>query len=100
MRALVPAYFDPSGNGLKYWNGLLAAAGSVPITAVANPNDGPGSDREQNYTDVIARAADAGVKVRKAAELGVGNVYVTDDKMPNPWDRLPKYWEKEVQFLR
>lgn len=228
MRALVPAYFYPGGNGLKYWDGLLAAAGSVPITAVANPNSGPGDSPDQNYTNIVARAASAGAhvigyvatgygqkdpaairaeidrwinfypavrgfffdeqsscdaevslyaelfdyaqdkmtdglivgnpgvppaerylsearadvecifesdkgfdsftppawvknytparlcalllsvsgtdtmkkKVGKAVERGIGNIYVTDDKLPNPWDRLPKYWEKEVQFLR
>ena len=228
MRVLVPAYFNPEGDGLKLWDRLLAAAGSVPITAIANPNDGPGDNPDQNYTDVIARAAAAGVRVigyvatgygqkdpgavrveidrwvnfypavgglffdeqssgdaeaplyaeffryargrikdglvvgnpgvppserylseahadvecifesdkgfdsfmppvwvkdydparlcalllgvsgadsmkkkaRKAAERGIGNVYVTDDKLPNPWDRLPKYWDKEVQVLR
>lgn len=228
MRALVPAYFYPEGNGLKYWDGLLAAAGSVSVTAIANPNDGPGEAPDPNYTNVIARAAVARVqiigyvatdygrkdpvavreevnrwvdfypavggfffdeqssgdaevslyadyfsyargklkdtlivgnpgvppserylsearadiecifesdkgfdkfappawvknytparlcalllgvsgtdtmkkRVRRAAEQGIGNVYVTDDKLPNPWDRLPKYWEKEVQSLR
>jgi hypothetical protein len=228
MRALVPAYFYPGGKGLKYWDELLAAAGNVPVTAIANPNDGPGAASDPNYADIIARASAAGVKVigyvatgygqkdpgvvraevdrwvnfypaiggfffdeqssgdaevslyadyfsyargkvkdglivgnpgrppserylsaaradiecifesdkgfaqftppawiknytqarlcalllsvsgtdsmkkgvHRAAELGIGNVYVTDDKLPNPWDRLPKYWEKEVHSLR
>jgi hypothetical protein len=63
MRALVPAYFDPGGNGLQYWDGLLAAAGSVPVTVVVNPKDGPGDAPDPNYTGVIARAGAAGVQV-------------------------------------
>jgi hypothetical protein len=31
-----------------------------------------------------------------AREQGVGNVYVTDDALPNPWDGLPTYWDEEV----
>ena len=27
---------------------------------------------------------------------GVGNIYVTDDVLPNPWDGLPTYWDDEV----
>jgi len=27
----------------------------------------------------------------------VGNLYITDDKLRNPYDRLPKYWDSEVQ---
>lgn len=39
-------------------------------------------------------------KVRKAVKLGMGNIYVTDDKLSNPWDRLPSYWEQEVETLK
>jgi hypothetical protein len=34
--------------------------------------------------------------VRKAASERIGYVYVTDDVLPNPWDRLPVYWKDEV----
>jgi hypothetical protein len=35
----------------------------------------------------------------KALNEGIGNVYVTDDTLPNPWDRLPSYWDREVEAL-
>ena len=27
---------------------------------------------------------------------GIGWVYLTNDRMPNPWDALPSYWDEEV----
>jgi len=36
----------------------------------------------------------------RAVSLPVGNVYVTDDQMDNPWDSLPGYWKKEVDGLK
>lgn len=34
--------------------------------------------------------------LRDAAGKTSANVYVTDDKGSNPWDRLPAYWDDEV----
>jgi hypothetical protein len=34
--------------------------------------------------------------LREAIRKRAGYVYVTDDVLPNPWDRLPAYWEEEV----
>jgi hypothetical protein len=228
VRVLVPAYFDPTGNGLKDWERLLNAAPSITVSAIANPNDGPGAASDQDYRNMIRRAKEVGIEitgyvstnygkrpkaevkkdidrwvdyypeidgiffdeqssgegqvilyrelfdharsniknavvignpgvvpselyssqagadiecifesdkgfddfspppwvanypperfcalllhvsgvdrmkksVRKAVEQGMGNVYVTDDKMPNPWDRLPSYWTEEVEVLK
>jgi serine/threonine protein kinase len=30
----------------------------------------------------------------------VGYCYITDGKEPNPWNRLPRYWEAEVEAVR
>jgi hypothetical protein len=38
--------------------------------------------------------------VRRAAELKVGCIFVTDDVGPNPYDRLPTYWDAEVEAVR
>jgi hypothetical protein len=38
--------------------------------------------------------------VKEAIEKKVGNVFVTDGELPNPWDHLPKYWEAEVAAVR
>jgi len=60
---LVPAYFYPGGTGLTYWNQVIAAASKVPIFAVANPGNGPGTSVNAQYTDVIKRTIAAGGKI-------------------------------------
>ncbi len=38
--------------------------------------------------------------LRRAVQLRVGYVYITDDVGPNPYDRLPAYWDAEVEAVR
>jgi Spherulation-specific family 4 len=38
--------------------------------------------------------------VRAAGAGGFGNVYVTDQRLPNPYAQLPSYWPAEVSYLR
>jgi hypothetical protein len=38
--------------------------------------------------------------VRLAAERKAGFVYVTDDVLPNPWNRLPAYWDAHVNLIQ
>jgi hypothetical protein len=38
--------------------------------------------------------------LRRAIQARVGYVYVTDDVGPNPYDRLPSYWDAEVEAIR
>jgi hypothetical protein len=38
--------------------------------------------------------------IRRAAPLKVGDVFLTDDVGPNPYDRLPSYWDAEVEAVR
>lgn len=38
--------------------------------------------------------------IRKSAQLRIGYVFITDDSGPNPYDRLPSYWEAEVDAVR
>jgi hypothetical protein len=38
--------------------------------------------------------------LRRAAQLKVGYVFLTDDVGPNPYDRLPSYWDAEVEAVR
>lgn len=33
---------------------------------------------------------------REARDRNAGWMFVTDDNLPNPWDRLPPYWDLEV----
>ncbi|MCA9200878.1 MAG: spherulation-specific family 4 protein, partial [Planctomycetales bacterium] len=37
--------------------------------------------------------------LRLAVDRNVGMIYVTDDQMPNPYDKLPSFWTAEVDRL-
>ena len=39
-------------------------------------------------------------RLQKTVAEGIGWVYITDDTGNNPWDRLPTYWEAEVEAVR
>ena len=54
LNVLVPAYFYPEGARIGYWNALNAAASKVPLIAILNPNSGPGTSIDPNYTNVLA----------------------------------------------
>lgn len=54
LNVLVPAYFYPDGARLVYWDALNAAAAKVPLVAILNPNSGPGTSVDPNYTNVLA----------------------------------------------
>lgn len=55
----MPAYFYPPA----YWNQLTASAGTVSITAVLNPNNGPGAAQDSNYVAAVNALRAAGGKV-------------------------------------
>ncbi|NOT16647.1 MAG: hypothetical protein HOP20_01100 [Sulfuriferula sp.] len=48
LEALVPAYFDPSSNPTA-WSTLANTAAKIPLSAIMNPNSGPGSAQDSNY---------------------------------------------------
>lgn len=59
---LVPAYFDPSTDpGL--WQQMTQAAASAPLTAIMNPNSGPGTAVDPSYTSAINSLRSAGGRV-------------------------------------
>lgn len=61
---LLPAYFYPSSNpSLSFWDEMTAAAGQVSITAIMNPNSGPGSSVNSDYTTAVDAFRAAGGKV-------------------------------------
>src|SRR5262249_15156728 len=62
---MVPAYFDPS-SGL--WGGLNLAASRVPLIAIMNPNNGPGSTQKASYVSALSSLHAAGGR-------GIGYVY-------------------------
>ncbi len=60
---VVPAYFYPSGSGATAWNTLATNAASVSLTAIVNPNSGPGNAADPAYVAAIAKVRAAGGKV-------------------------------------
>jgi hypothetical protein len=64
---LVPAYFypgtgGPGGTG-DGWAAMATAAGQVPLTAILNPNSGPGPSADPNYVNAITNLENHGGKV-------------------------------------
>jgi hypothetical protein len=58
LQALVPAYFYPTGN--PYWGELDAAASQIRVTAIMNPDSGPGSSADPNYVAAVNNLEAAG----------------------------------------
>jgi hypothetical protein len=61
LRLLVPAYIYPAGEGKKEWHRLIDAASKVEIVVIANPNSGPGEDRDIEYDVIFTEASARGV---------------------------------------
>src|SRR5262249_3351609 len=61
LRLLVPAYIYPAGDGRNEWQRLIDAASKVEIAVIANPNSGPGEDREAQYDAIFTEASTRGV---------------------------------------
>ncbi|MFT3784866.1 MAG: spherulation-specific family 4 protein [Tepidisphaeraceae bacterium] len=62
MDLLVPAYFQATGAS-NPWTQLTTAASRVPITAILNPNSGPGTGVDSNYVTAIANLHATGGQV-------------------------------------
>jgi hypothetical protein len=58
---VVPAYIYPTPG--SEWNDLNAAASKVPITAIMNPGNGPGTFVDSNYTAAVNSLRAAGGRV-------------------------------------
>ncbi len=63
LQLLVPAYIYPSGEGRNEWDRLFKAASKVKIVAIANPNSGPGEERNLEYNAIFLEAAERGVTI-------------------------------------
>ena len=79
LGAVVPAYFYPGTGGPggvgDGWAAMASAAKDIPITAVFNPNSGPGSAVDPNYVNAMTNLESAGGKV-------VAYVYTNDGNAP------------------
>jgi hypothetical protein len=63
LRLLVPAYIYPAGDGRQEWQRLIDAASKVEIVAIANPNSGPGDERDLEYAAIFTDATSKGLKL-------------------------------------
>ena len=61
INALVPAYFYPTPGG--GWDQLAASAQKIGITAILNPDSGPGVTVDSNYVAAVNKLQAAGGKV-------------------------------------
>ncbi len=48
----------------------------------------------------VGGAAEMRRALDRASKLRIGYVFLTDDVLPNPYDRLPTYWDEEVAAVR
>jgi hypothetical protein len=67
LGVLVPSYFYPGTGGAggtgDGWAQMAAAAQDVSVTAIFNPNSGPGAAQDPNYAAAMANLENAGGKV-------------------------------------
>jgi hypothetical protein len=47
----------------------------------------------------VADAESMHAFLKEAIVKRIGHVFITDGKLPNPWNRLPAYWEAEVEAV-
>jgi hypothetical protein len=73
LQLLVPAYFYPSGPGLQAWQHLVEAASKVKIVVIANPNNGPGDQRNADYYPILQTARNRGIRVVGYVSTNYGN---------------------------
>lgn len=63
-KILVPAYFYPNPSGDNYWGKLANMANDgQSVTAILNPNSGPSTSVDANYTNAVNTLVAAGGKV-------------------------------------
>jgi hypothetical protein len=71
----VPAYFYPTGKGLRDWERLPDAANCVLVVAIVNPASGPGKAADPNYVKLLERA-------KKSKAVLIGYVATSYGKRP------------------
>lgn len=97
LHLIVPAYFYPSGLGMKAWQRLINASSKVSIVVVANPSSGPGDLQDQEYASVIDVASDKGVKVIGYVNTEYGKRSRTDAR--NEMDRWMHFYPSIAGFF-
>jgi hypothetical protein len=58
-------------------------------------------DRSQfvHLVHTESSAANMLTHLNRAVQRNAGGIYITDDVLPNPWDRLPNYWTSLVEAV-
>jgi hypothetical protein len=97
VHLLVPAYFYPSGEGLKNWEHLMEAARQVDVVAIVNPSSGPGEDRKPDYEGVIKKAREHKVRVIGYVSTDYGNRPL--DQVTRDIDRWTEFYPDIVGFF-
>ena len=85
----MPAYIYPGGDGRKEWQRLFDAASKVEIVAIANPNSGPGDERNLDYAAIFTEASNQGITL-----LG----YVSTDYGKRPQAEIKKDIDTWIRF--
>jgi len=89
LRILVPAYIYPAGDGRKEWQRLIDAASKVEIVAIANPNSGPGYERNLDYAAIFTEASDHGITLVGYVSTGYAKRPIPEVKNDiDAWVRL------------
>ena len=70
---IVPAYFNPATDP-QDWAAMTAAAAEMPLTAILNPNSGPGDSQDLGYVTAINALQAAGGKVVGYVDTAGGTV--------------------------
>ena len=96
LQVLVPAYFYPlPGSG---WDSLATTAKTVPsvaITAILNPNNGPGSKVDAQYSKAIGSFVQAGGKIIGYVSTRYGNGGVSQATVRTHIDRYLAFYGRE-----
>ena len=77
LEALVPAYFNPVSNP-EAWNSLTNAAPKIPLSAIMNPDSGPGNAQDVNYLTVTTSLRNAGGHILGYVATSYGTRPITD----------------------
>ena len=78
VEALVPAYFSPGTGGPggvgDGWAAMANAASTISVTAIFNPDNGPGPGADANYVTAMTNLELAGGKVVAYVYTGYGTI--------------------------
>jgi hypothetical protein len=118
IKGLKPSYTVVGNPGQPYLNGV-APADYLSTADIFDVFEGPESGSSSSFanypfgqtwyqgyaagrfdnTIFNAPGSDMAGDVGRAAGLGAGYVYVTDQTLPNPYAQLPSYWDQEVAAI-